>query len=283
MSLSPVWTEQTVFNPELYLPRRLGGLVDFIAELRQSLPVRKRILPGGKVELAFLLDGSDVTEFYMGWDTPSDRGPRNDFGLVFSVSNRPQIVSARRIHILLVLMNPAAAMLLFGVPASEFTNRTVRLADLGIHTAALQDRLNSLPSFTERAQAVEEWILNRLRHSGNPPNFLAIAQNVIDIFGDGRTVPDGRQVMDFTGYSTAHANRLAKQWLGLPVERYAALTVYRKALALLNSPLSLAEVATRAGYFDQAHFTRRFKEYSGVSPGQYRLTHRTGLDTLHLD
>jgi transcriptional regulator GlxA family with amidase domain len=45
----------------------------------------------------------------------------------------------------------------------------------------------------------------------------------------------------------------------------------QKALALLhtNPRLSLALVALRCGYFDQAHFNRDFRRITGVAPRAY--------------
>jgi AraC family transcriptional regulator len=37
---------------------------------------------------------------------------------------------------------------------------------------------------------------------------------------------------------------------------------------------SLAEIAAEAGFCDQAHFTRTFHKLSGLTPSQYRATHR---------
>jgi len=38
--------------------------------------------------------------------------------------------------------------------------------------------------------------------------------------------------------------------------------------------LGLAEIAGRAGFSDQSHFTREFKRRFGITPGRYRLAHR---------
>jgi AraC family transcriptional regulator len=43
---------------------------------------------------------------------------------------------------------------------------------------------------------------------------------------------------------------------------------------LARSSVPLAEVAAHAGFVDQSHFTRAFKHYLGVTPGQYRLATR---------
>ena len=282
MSLAVVEPEIQPFDPQIYFPQELAGIVHFIGELRQDRQSRALIMPNGSVEIAFFLERDQTTEFYLGDDSPSDRTQRNEFSLVFSVANRPQIVAGRRIHVILAMMTPAAAMLIFGIPASELANRTVAPMHLGIDVRPLEDLLKTLPNFTVRARAIESWLATRLRAAEGVPEFLSFRRKFVDLFRDGRKVPEVDQMMDLTGYSGAHANRLAKQWLGMSLGRHGALRRYRKALELLNGPMSLAEVAAEAGYFDQAHFTRRFIEHSGISPGQYRLTPRTGADTLHV-
>ena len=271
---------ETSFAPLLYFPSRLSGLVDFFGELYSENPGRAQIMPDGKVEIAFFLGDSEISEFYLAEDEEYDRGSRNSFSLLFSVANRPQIVSGKCLHVLLAVMSPAVAMLMFGVPASELSNRTVNPAMFGVNLNPLEDALKSLPTFEQRAEFLENWMVNRLEQGGSMPEFISLSRAMVDIFHDSRRVPNTYQVLDLTGYSKAHANRLAKQWLGMPLERYTALRRYRKALALLNTSLPLVDVASAAGYFDQAHFTHRFTEYSGLSPSEYRATPRAGADTL---
>lgn len=43
-----------------------------------------------------------------------------------------------------------------------------------------------------------------------------------------------------------------------------------KSLTLLNTPSSLAEVALECGFADQSHFIRSFREYTGITPLQYK-------------
>ncbi|MES9969220.1 MAG: helix-turn-helix transcriptional regulator [Candidatus Thiodiazotropha sp.] len=48
-------------------------------------------------------------------------------------------------------------------------------------------------------------------------------------------------------------------------------TTHQKLWRTLASrqPISLTELAYRSGYFDQAHFIKDFKRYTGMTPGQY--------------
>jgi AraC family transcriptional regulator len=40
---------------------------------------------------------------------------------------------------------------------------------------------------------------------------------------------------------------------------------------LAASSASLSEIAVSAGFCDQSHFSRLFKQYIGVTPAEYRL------------
>ena len=44
------------------------------------------------------------------------------------------------------------------------------------------------------------------------------------------------------------------------------------ARELTGTRLPLSEIAIAAGFCDQSHFTRLFKQHTGMSPQEYRLT-----------
>ena len=44
--------------------------------------------------------------------------------------------------------------------------------------------------------------------------------------------------------------------------------------ALRGSPLTIAAIASAAGFYDQGHFARTFKRYLGLTPTAYRRRQR---------
>ena len=75
--------------------------------------------------------------------------------------------------------------------------------------------------------------------------------------------------------SPHHFMLLFKQSTGQSPYRYVIEARARKARELLNSgKFSISEVTYQAGFADQSHFTRVFKEFKGATPREYRLAVR---------
>jgi AraC family transcriptional regulator len=72
------------------------------------------------------------------------------------------------------------------------------------------------------------------------------------------------------GLSPAHFARAFKQSVGRAPHQHLLTLRLERARRLLESPdAGLSDVALRAGFADQAHFTRFFKRQFGVTPGAF--------------
>jgi AraC-like DNA-binding protein len=75
--------------------------------------------------------------------------------------------------------------------------------------------------------------------------------------------------------SRAHFSRQFKTSTGLPPHRYQlALRIERAKNLLLQSNLSLKEVALSCGFFDQGHLSKSFRRLVGLSPGAWQRSRR---------
>lgn len=70
------------------------------------------------------------------------------------------------------------------------------------------------------------------------------------------------------GLSPAHFARAFRESIGLPPHQYLLVLRLERARRLLETThASLTDIAQRAGFADQAHFTRLFKRAFGITPG----------------
>jgi AraC family transcriptional regulator len=75
----------------------------------------------------------------------------------------------------------------------------------------------------------------------------------------------------FAGVHPAHLARSFRRSFGQSVGDYArALRLEWAAEELAREDTCLADIALRAGFADQSHFTRAFRRHTGVTPGRYR-------------
>jgi AraC-like DNA-binding protein len=89
-------------------------------------------------------------------------------------------------------------------------------------------------------------------------------------------------IVDMSPHHLAHV--FAAE-VGAPIFVYAEANRMARARSLLRSKAPLVEIALDLGYSDQSHFTRRFKQHEGLTPGQYRRAAKSlrGLPSLNVD
>ena len=76
------------------------------------------------------------------------------------------------------------------------------------------------------------------------------------------------------GIHPAHLSRVFRKHLGCTVGDYLRqLRIERASYLMLNTNLSLVELAFDSGFADQSHFSRSFKASIGMSPREYRQYH----------
>jgi len=87
------------------------------------------------------------------------------------------------------------------------------------------------------------------------------------------TLTEIAAVADLNPY---HFARQFKAATGLPPHKYVITRRVERAKHLLRAGTdsSLAEVAARAGFYDQSQFSHHFKRLVGVTPSQFRTPSR---------
>lgn len=78
------------------------------------------------------------------------------------------------------------------------------------------------------------------------------------------------QLAQMVGLSPEHLVRLFTAEIGLPPHTYQTQVRIARAKTLLAKGDSIADVAQKTGFADQAHFTRHFKRLNGVTPRIYQ-------------
>jgi YesN/AraC family two-component response regulator len=80
-----------------------------------------------------------------------------------------------------------------------------------------------------------------------------------------------KEIADIAGLSPPYFSTIFKEEMGENLSKYLNRQRVKKASSLLlETEISLAEIAALCCFEDQSWFSKIFKAYTGISPGKYR-------------
>ena len=256
----------------IHIPKSLTGLVDMIGQHKSETPCHFMALPNSKVELMFLMEGSEFESFHIDAHKsqflPNDS---NQFVMAFSSQTLPVQAKYRRLNAINVVMNPVAALAILEIPAKEIKDLHIEPTALG-NLNQLRDELTNLETFQQRAHYLEKFLYNRLYTSKHFKKTQNLIDNVkILHIGCYSSFLETEMNLDKIYYSRSHFHRLCKDWLGVTYDEYQLHKKFRKAMYAINhDKLSLTEIAYDLEFYDSSHLTRTFKRFTGLSPTEYK-------------
>ncbi len=145
----------------------------------------------------------------------------------------------------------------------------VSLGDaLGHAGAALADELRDAPDWDGRFDVLERWLLRRLHDGPRVDPVVARAFGLL-VASQGR-IQIGRLCAEL-GVSPRHLTRRFSVQVGLAPKAVARQLRFAAVRRSLEAPgdRSWTQIALAAGYFDQAHLVRDFRELAGLTPTEF--------------
>ena len=154
----------------------------------------------------------------------------------------------------------------FGVPASELASRNVGLDDL-VGPALAREVIAEIQAAAEPAQAVAvvERLLLAMPVALDPIVERAIAM-ISPVADEERQVAAIARTL---GISERQLERRFRDRVGMSPKRFASLRRFERAATLAATSRSLTRAALEAGYYDQSHFNREFRRFTGMPPGAW--------------
>lgn len=252
--------------PRLYRPvPSLAGHTEIVGHWHAHVGYRSRALPRGAVTLIIDVGQRQRLDFYAAdGRTKLSVPPAFITGshTASYVSEMPADEPTMAVH-----FRPGGAFPFFGIPLSDLENTHVGLDQVwGRAGIELHERLIDAPTAAARFGILENFLLSRPWSSARRHPGVAAALAAIE--GD----PSIRiaDIRDLVGVSTKRLIALFRAEVGLSPKAYARIRRFQAALRLVGtgSPAG-ARVAAEVGYFDQAHFVREFRSFTGMTPTQY--------------
>ncbi|GAB3995530.1 helix-turn-helix domain-containing protein [Spirosoma daeguense] len=245
----------------------LCPFVSIICSIEHSSPVLGalpvRVLPDTCVELFVNLTKPQQ----MAWSTGNVPSPSRCF--ITSRMNRfMDIQSKTDVAFVSVCFCGSLAYRFFPVSMHDVANEVVDLRDLwGDQADEMMDRVDNASTMTARVKLIQQYLMQQLQQSATYDLGVDFCVRQIEQANGQLSL---EELANQAGISNRQLVRRFNQYVGLSPKEFARMVTFKNALNYLKKhpACSLTEVAYEGGYYDQAHFIRTCRDYSGLTPGQ---------------
>jgi AraC-like DNA-binding protein len=165
-----------------------------------------------------------------------------------------------------VNMSIFGARLFLGRPLRDMKNRVVELEDLfGRAARLLTQELYDAPSWNARFEILDRELAGRMLNTRAPSPAVCCAWSRLVSTG-GRASIGG--IVRAAGCSQKHLIAQFREEIGLSPKTLARVLRFGRAVQIIKEGGGgrLVEIAQDCGYYDQAHFSRDFRAFAGVTP-----------------
>jgi AraC-like DNA-binding protein len=166
-----------------------------------------------------------------------------------------------------VRLFPHAVNQLLNIQADEVVNDVFDFSDLFKQEGAeLADQVYSAINALERIARVSHYLTKKAsQHKVDPLKYF------VDKVLHSAGAADIQAIQQESGLSVKQFERRFKAIAGFPPKYFARISRFQavKDRYALGRISSMTNLAYSCNYYDQSHFNREFKEFSGVQPLQY--------------
>lgn len=251
-------------NVRKYLPTKtLQPFIQSILVIESELGTSNRILPNSSIVLSFRIRGS------ISYVENSEENPIPLIGLAGLRRRNRWIRYSPGSCSLLVIFREGFAAGFFPLPMHEIFGTNLALKDfMGQNQIReIEDKLSESDSDKARIDVVEKFLLTQLQGE-IVESSLAISESLRRIRAHKGSIPI-RKLMEGMTMSIDSFEKKFRSFVGTTPKHYSGIVRMRNLIQDYSLDRSLTDMAYQAGYFDQAHFIRDFRNFTGEAPKSF--------------
>jgi AraC-like DNA-binding protein len=223
--------------------------------------LQQRVVPYGYVELIIHLS-DDHCELLQG----SLHSPSPDYTLIGLFTSHYDVHFRKLVRVFGIRFKPEGIYHIFGLPASEVHQSFIDMESIaGKNFRDVCSRLKESVSSSQMITLAEEYLLANINSSRFNLYYLNRAAEII------RNRKGNISITELAGkvyISTRQLEREFKQKLGISPKSYMRIARLNEVNRKIQNGerVDLTSLSYIAGYSDQAHFIRDFRQFTGESP-----------------
>ncbi len=237
---------------------------------------RQRIVPDGCIEMAFIL-GDDIKRYTSEVDFILQ--PR---AMVLGQTTEPFYIEPQgHVNTFAIRFYPYGFANFVTVPIKELANTETPLTKLFEEVAAteLEKSIVEATDTRQRIEVIERFLMDRLSDE-------AMIDQIVKTTVDALWKTNGsRSINAILEKDLSKRRQLERKFIkqvGMSPKQLGKVIRLQTALNLLLSEKasSLTEIAYESEYYDQSHFIKDFREFTGTNPGEFLGHGNTLLSSL---
>ncbi|MEZ2334866.1 DUF6597 domain-containing transcriptional factor [Mucilaginibacter sp. RCC_168] len=166
---------------------------------------------------------------------------------------------------------PHTAACFFNEPIEEFNDQVIDFKDIaGKEAVWLHSKLWEAKSIDRRIELIEKFLLQKLSLSRNKYTRLALVNSIMHDLNQDNFFENMNSVASRYGISSRYLQKIFLNYSGLTPNLFSKIARFQKSIHLVaGKDSSLTAIAHQCGYFDQSHFIKDFKFFTGSTPSQF--------------
>lgn len=175
-----------------------------------------------------------------------------------------------------IIFQPGGLNRFLNIPMTEiFDNGYCAREVIGREIEELIDKSHDTVTLAELNCIVQSYFLRKLSQIKEPLPIDFALQHLVTNYNTNMD-----NIVKMACMSIRNFERKCKERLGMPAKMYARIARFHKAYKILESRpvISWTDLTYEAGYYDQTHFIKDFKEFARLTP---TLVHKE-LSNKHL-
>jgi AraC-like DNA-binding protein len=131
--------------------------------------------------------------------------------------------------------------------------------------------------FQERVDRIQDWVEKRINFTSTS-SLAAFIEKSIEVNPHSNM----RQLEKKSGYSAKYLNRKFKAHSGYTISNYKRLCRFQQTVSAIRNSTSddWADIIYQQNFYDQSHFIKELKCFSGLTPTDLRQKLKPGVNTL---
>jgi len=224
-----------------------------------------RIFPSGFTELILYYGDK-----YLHIDKNNSKTLQPYFYLSGQSNTYYDIQPTGKIGLIAITFKPDAAKLFFKLPVSELEDNFVAIEEIaGQRAKELEYKLQVSANNKERLNLLEEFLIKQLREFYTKEHKRI--NYSIDLINRNKGLITVENLADYACLGTKQFKRRFTDFVGIKPKKFTRIVRFQHAIysQQIKSVKNPTELAYKCGYYDQAHFTNEFKEFTGYTPKEF--------------